>query len=93
MQPKQKKVPLRMCTGCGQMKPKKEMLRVVRDKEGAISLDFKGKKPGRGAYVCRSLECLKKSRKGRRLEKAFQCSIPDEIYQKLEEEFSQGEGE
>lgn len=83
-----KKLPLRMCAGCGQMKPKKELVRVVRSPEGEISLDLTGRKPGRGAYVCRSADCLKAARKARRLEKAFSCRIPDEVYGRLEEELS-----
>lgn len=87
----QKKIPLRMCTGCGEMKPKKELVRVVKNNEGAISLDLRGRAPGRGAYVCRNLECLKKARKSRRLEKAFSCKIPDEIYARMEEEMAENE--
>ena len=66
MQPR--KIPMRMCTGCGEMKPKREMVRVVKSPEGEISLDLTGKKAGRGAYVCRCLDCLQKARKARRLE-------------------------
>ena len=80
-----KKVPMRMCTGCGQMKPKKELVRIVRSSLGEISVDKGGRKPGRGAYICNSTECLKKARKAKRLEKAFGCSIPDEVYDQLEE--------
>ena len=87
----QKKVPLRMCTGCGEMKPKKELVRVVRSPEGEIHLDPGGRAPGRGAYVCRNLSCLKKARKARRFEKAFSCKIPDEVYDRLEGEISQNE--
>lgn len=83
-----RKVPLRMCAGCGQMKPKKELVRVVKSPEGEISLDPTGRKPGRGAYVCRSADCLKAARKARRLEKAFSCRIPDEVYGRLEEELN-----
>lgn len=82
----QKKVPTRMCTGCGEMKPKKELIRVVRSAEGEISLDATGKKPGRGAYLCRDVQCLKKAAKGKRLEHSFQCAIPPEVYAALEEE-------
>lgn len=84
----QKKVPLRMCTGCGEMKPKKELVRVVRSPEGEISLDLTGRAPGRGAYVCRSTACLQKARRARRLEKAFSCKIPDEVYDRMEGEMS-----
>ncbi|MDD2418706.1 MAG: YlxR family protein [Oscillospiraceae bacterium] len=81
-----KKVPLRMCTGCGEMKPKKELVRVVKSPENEISLDKTGRMPGRGAYVCPNPECLKAARKARRLEKAFSCAIPAEVYNRLEEE-------
>ena len=80
-----RKIPMRMCTGCGQMKPKRELVRVVKNQEGEISLDLTGKKAGRGAYVCRDIECLKKARKARRLEKAFSCRIPEEVYDRMEE--------
>ena len=83
---RKKKTPLRMCTGCGEMKPKQELVRVVRSPDGDISLDLTGKKPGRGAYVCRKAECLRAARKARRFEKAFSCKIPDEIYNRMEEE-------
>lgn len=98
---RQRKIPMRMCTGCGEMKPKKELVRVVKapqkeDENGnlppaEISLDLTGKKPGRGAYLCRDAECFKKARKSRRFEKAFSCKIPEEVYDKMEEEISQGE--
>jgi predicted RNA-binding protein YlxR (DUF448 family) len=84
----QRKVPMRMCTGCGEMKPKKELVRIVRNNLGEISLDTTGRKPGRGAYLCRDPECLKKARKSKRLEKAFGCAIPDEVYSRIEEELS-----
>ncbi|MDD2362043.1 MAG: YlxR family protein [Oscillospiraceae bacterium] len=81
-----KKVPLRMCTGCGEMKPKRELVRIVKSPEGEIALDKSGRMPGRGAYVCPNRECLKAARKARRLEKAFSCAIPAEVYSRLEEE-------
>ncbi len=87
----QKKIPMRMCTGCGEMKPKKELVRVVKSPEGEVSLDLTGKKPGRGAYVCRRAECLKAARKARRLERAFSCRIPDTVYDRMEEELSRNE--
>ncbi len=80
-----------MCLGCGEMKPKKELVRVVRSKEGEISLDLTGKKAGRGAYICADAECLKKARKGRKLEKSFACRIDDEIYDSMEKELSGNE--
>lgn len=94
---RQKKIPMRMCTGCGEMKPKKELVRVVRgpEKEDGsapeISLDVTGKKPGRGAYICRDISCLQKARKQRRLERAFSCKIPEEVYEQMEKELS-GDG-
>ncbi|HHZ06051.1 MAG TPA: YlxR family protein [Clostridiales bacterium] len=93
---KQKRIPLRKCTGCGEMKPKKELVRVVKSpdikddegqvlQKGEISLDYSGKKPGRGAYVCSCIECLQTAQKARRLEKTLSCFIPPEIYEKLKE--------
>jgi predicted RNA-binding protein YlxR (DUF448 family) len=86
-----RKIPMRMCTGCGQMKPKKELVRVVKSPQDEISLDLTGRSPGRGAYVCRDIECLKKARKAKRLERAFSCKIPDEVYDRMEEELSRNE--
>ncbi|UZT82272.1 RNase P modulator RnpM [Caproicibacterium sp. BJN0003] len=86
-----KRIPMRMCTGCGEMKPKKELVRVVKSPEGEVSLDLTGKKPGRGAYVCKSAECLRKARKSRRFEKAFSMKIPDEIYDAMEKELTENE--
>lgn len=82
----QKKIPMRQCLGCREMKPKKELIRVVRSPEGEISLDFKGKTPGRGAYICPDRECLRKAIKARALEKTFSAQIPEEVYTKLNEE-------
>lgn len=84
-----KHVPLRMCSGCGEMKPKKELVRVVKSKENEISLDLTGKKAGRGAYVCNDLECLKKARKAKRLERAFSSKIPEEIYDEMERQMEE----
>ena len=81
----QKRIPLRKCTGCGEMKPKKELVRIVKDPEGAISLDRTGKTAGRGAYICPEEACLAAAKKARRLEKAFSCQIPDAVYTQLEE--------
>ncbi len=75
-----------MCLGCNEMKPKKELIRVVKSPKGEISLDFTGKKSGRGAYICRSVECFNKARKGRRLEKAFSCKIDAGVYDAMAEE-------
>lgn len=88
----QKHIPLRKCTGCGEMKPKKELVRIVKDPEGAISLDCTGKKAGRGAYICPDEACLAAARKARRLEKAFSCQIPDAVYTQLEEELHTHDG-
>ncbi len=87
----QKKIPMRRCTGCGEMKPKRELVRVVKSPEGEVSLDLTGKQPGRGAYVCRSADCLRAARKARRFERAFSCRIPDEVYDRMEEELSRNE--
>ncbi len=81
-----KKIPMRMCLGCGEMKPKKELIRAVKSPEGDISIDLTGKKSGRGAYICRSIECFGKARKARRFEKAFACRISEEIYDSMEKE-------
>ncbi len=83
-----KKIPVRMCGGCSEHKPKKELIRIVKSPEGDISIDLTGKKNGRGAYICHSAECLKKMRKRGRLEKSFSCKIPNEVYDRLEEELS-----
>lgn len=85
-----KKIPMRQCLGCREMKPKKELIRVVKSPEGEVSLDFKGKKPGRGAYVCPDPECLKKARKSRALERAFETAIPPEVYDAMEAELGGG---
>lgn len=82
-----KKIPLRQCVGCGSMKSKKEMMRVLKTTEDAIVLDMTGKKNGRGAYLCKSADCLKQARKNRGLERSFKMSIPDEVYEELEREF------
>ncbi|MDD7221203.1 MAG: YlxR family protein [Eubacteriales bacterium] len=84
-----KKIPLRQCLGCREMKPKRELIRAVRSPEGEISLDFKGRKPGRGAYVCPNADCLKKARRSKALERAFGAPIPDEVWQALEREMQE----
>ncbi len=88
-----KKIPLRQCVGCGEMKGKKEMMRVLRTAENDICLDVTGKKNGRGAYVCRSRECLERARKNKGLERSFKMSIPGEVYDRLEKEFDNLEAE
>lgn len=87
-----KRVPLRKCTGCGEMKPKNALVRVVKSPEGELSLDPTGKKAGRGAYVCTDPVCLAAARKARRLEKAFACRVPDALYEELER-LAQHDGE
>ncbi|WDU84031.1 RNase P modulator RnpM [Caloramator sp. Dgby_cultured_2] len=77
---------MRMCLGCQEMKPKKELIRVVRSPEGDISIDMTGKKAGRGAYICKDINCLEKAIKAKRFEKALEVKISEEIYQKLREE-------
>ena len=90
---KPRKIPMRQCLGCNEHKPKLELLRVVRDPEGQISLDFTGKKSGRGAYICRDVACLKKARRSRRIERNLECEIPEEIYDKMEQELTDHVGE
>lgn len=85
-----KKIPMRQCLGCREMKAKRELIRVVRSPEGEISLDFKGKASGRGAYVCPDPRCLKKAIKARALERAFSAQIPPEIYERLESQMEGG---
>ncbi|MCC8043637.1 MAG: YlxR family protein [Oscillospiraceae bacterium] len=75
---------MRMCVGCGEMKPKKELVRIVRIPDGTVLVDDTGKKSGRGAYICPSAECLQKARKSRRLEKGLSCRISDEVYDDME---------
>lgn len=86
----QRKIPVRMCAGCAEHKPKKELVRVVRTPEGEVVLDLTGKKSGRGAYVCPRLDCLKKARKARRFERSLECAIPEEVYDRMEREMKEG---
>lgn len=88
-----KKVPMRQCVGCGEMKSKKEMMRILKTAEGDIVLDVTGKKNGRGAYLCKTDECLKKARKTKGIERSFKMSIPAEVYDNLEKEFAESEEE
>ncbi len=90
---KVRKIPQRQCLGCREMKDKKALIRVVRSPEGAISLDFKGKLPGRGAYVCPDSACLAKARKSRALERAFETAIPAGVYELLEKQMGEGDGQ
>ena len=89
----QKKIPMRQCIGCREHKPKKELIRVVRSPEGEISLDFRGKAPGRGAYLCPDGACLKKAIKSKALERNFEVSIPEEIYEDLTKKMEEGDHE
>ena len=82
---KEKKPPMRMCVGCREMRPKKELIRVVKSPEGVVSLDETGRKPGRGAYVCPSEECLKRALKQKQLERAFECALTPETQDALTE--------
>ena len=88
-----KKTPMRQCIGCREMKAKKELIRVVRSPEGEISVDFKGKKSGRGAYVCPDAACLNKAEKSKALERAFETAIPAEVYALLEKQMEEENAE
>ena len=84
---KVKKIPMRMCIACHEMKPKKEMLRIVKPKEGDVFIDFSGKAAGRGAYICDHPDCIKKLKKYRLLNKAFSSEVAPDVYDAIEEEF------
>lgn len=88
-----KKIPMRQCLGCREMKPKVELIRVVRSPEGDISLDFRGKKPGRGAYLCPDPNCLARARKGRAIERALAAQVDPEVYTALEEQMKAGDSD
>ena len=83
-----KRIPERQCLGCGEHRPKPELIRVVRSPEGTISLDLKGKQAGRGAYICRSAVCLRKARKTKRIDGALGVTIPDEVWDQMEKDIS-----
>ena len=83
---KERKIPMRQCTGCGEMKSKKELLRVIKTPEDEIVLDATGRKNGRGAYICASMECLKTARQRKGLERSLKVAIPEEVYESLEQE-------
>ena len=85
----ERKIPLRKCIGCGEMKDKRTQVRIVRSKEGEISVDLIGKKPGRGAYICRSIDCLNKAEKAKRLERAFSAKIEPQIYAAMRRELGE----
>lgn len=86
-----RKTPVRRCTGCGEHFPKNALIRVVRTPAGEVLLDLTGKSSGRGAYICKSAACLKKARKSRRIETSLECSISEEVYDRMEEEISRAE--
>ena len=86
----QKKIPQRQCMGCRERKAKRELIRVVRSPEGEVSLDFGGKKNGRGAYICPTPECLKKAIRSKALDRSLEVTIPEEVYQRLEKEMENG---
>ena len=88
----QKKIPQRQCMGCRERKAKKELIRVVRGVDGTVSLDFSGKAPGRGAYLCPSTECLKKAIRSKALGRSLETQIPQEVYDRLEKEMEQNNG-
>lgn len=83
---KVKKIPMRMCIGCGEMQEKRSLVRVIRTPQDEILLDSTGKKSGRGAYLCKSMECFNKAQKGRKLEKAFSCKVEAAVYEELKNE-------
>ena len=85
---KTKKIPLRMCLGCNEMKPKRDLIRIVKSSEGEVSLDFTGKKSGRGAYICRNADCFRKAKKARRVEKSLSCKIDESVYEVMENELT-----
>ncbi|MDY3026203.1 MAG: YlxR family protein [Candidatus Faecivicinus sp.] len=88
---KKRKIPMRMCVGCREMKPKMELTRVVKPQEGDCAIDFTGKAPGRGAYVCKSAECLKKAQKTRALERALDAKIEENVFEQLALQLEQGQ--
>lgn len=88
---KQKKIPMRRCNGCNEQKPKNQLIRVVKSPENEISLDLTGKKSGRGAYICNDIECLRKARKSKRIDRTFEITIPDEVYNGLEEQINKND--
>lgn len=88
---KERKIPMRMCLCCREMMPKKELVRVVLNKEGAIRLDETGKLPGRGAYLCKRADCRAKLQKTKALDRAFARAVPAEVYEALEKEWTDGE--
>ena len=90
--PKVRKVPMRMCVGCREMKPKGELMRVVKPQEGDCTIDRTGKAPGRGAYVCENAECLKKALRSKALDRSLEVTIPEEVIVRLEKEMENANG-
>jgi len=88
----QRKIPIRQCMGCREHKPKRELLRVTRSPEGEISLDFQGKKPGRGVYLCIEPKCFARVRKSRALDRALKASVPELVYEQLQKHVEEGSG-
>ena len=88
----QKKIPQRQCMGCRERKPKRDMIRVVRGTDGVVSLDFGGKKNGRGAYICPDMECLKKAIRSKALDRSLEATIPEEVYDRLQKEMEVKDG-
>ena len=86
----QKKIPQRQCMGCRARRAKRELIRVVRGTDGSVSLDFSGKAPGRGAYICPDPECLKKALRSKALDRSLEVTIPEEVYGRLEKEMEHG---
>ncbi|HJA11631.1 MAG TPA: YlxR family protein [Candidatus Mediterraneibacter merdipullorum] len=88
-----KKIPMRKCVGCGEMKPKKELMRILRSEDGEFIVDAAGKKNGRGAYLCRSVECFRSAVRSKGLERSFKQEIPQDVYDRLEKEMGEIESE
>ena len=88
----QKKIPMRQCMGCRERREKREMIRVVRGTDGHVGLDFSGKLNGRGAYICPNMECLKKARKSKALDRSLEVEIPEEVYDRLQGEMEGSHG-
>ena len=92
MQPqKVKKIPQRQCLGCNEHFPKKDLIRVVKRPDGSVELDLVGKVSGRGAYICKSVKCLRRAAKAKRIDKSLECSVPEDVYERMEKELSENE--
>jgi len=85
-----RKIPVRRCTGCGEHFPKNTLIRILRTPEGEVVLDLTGKRSGRGAYICKSIACLRKARKSGRITSSLECAVPEEVYLRMEEELTVG---